>query len=106
MQIIPSNTLNVSPICSNTDTIFLSAIGSAKAEARLNDIDITPSFIIGIIHIEATTNIPTKPTAFLSILLQPKTASTVSPNILPTTGIVVVTTAFVVFTAIPIYTTC
>lgn len=59
------------------------------------------SFIIGIIHIESTTNIPTKPIAFFSMLLQPSTASTDSPKILPTTGIALVTTAFVVFIVSP-----
>lgn len=98
---IPSNTLKVPPICSNTETIFLSAIGSASAPARLKDMDIIISFIIGSTHIDKTTKIPTKPTAFFSMLLQPKIASTVSPKNFPTTGIAVVTTALVVFTVRP-----
>lgn len=101
VQSIPSNTLKESPICSNTDTTFLSAIGSANADAKLKEIDIIASFIIGIKHIESTTNIPIKPTAFFNILLQPRTASTVSPRSLPTTGIALVTTAFVVFKVNP-----
>ena len=57
-ETIPSNTLKVSPICSKIDTIFLSAIGSLRAEVRLNKSDMTASFIIGTIHIDITTNIP------------------------------------------------
>ncbi len=60
-----------------------------------------PSFNNGIKHIESTTNIPTNPIAFFNILLHPRTASTLSPKILPTTGIVLVTTAFVVLIVIP-----
>ncbi len=33
-NIIPSNTLNVPPICSNSETIFLSAIGSHMADVK------------------------------------------------------------------------
>lgn len=80
---IPSSTLKVPPICSNTDTIFLSAIGSLNAAVRLKAKESTPNLIIGIIHIERTTKIPTNPTAFFSILLHPSTASTVSPNSFP-----------------------
>ena len=101
MQTIPSNILKVSPICSNTEIIFLSAIGSLNADVKLNAIVITASFIIGIAHIESTTIIPTNPTAFFKILPHPKTASTVSPKSFPTTGIVLVTTALVVFTVSP-----
>ena len=101
MQTIPRRTLKVSPICPKTETIFLSAIGSERAAAKLKEIDIIASFIIGIIHIESTTKIPTNPIAFFNILLQPRTASTVSPKILPTTGIALVTTAFVVLIVIP-----
>ncbi len=101
VQSIPSKILKESPICSNTETIFLSAIGSASADAKLKEIDIIASFIIGIKHIESTTKIPTKPTAFFKILLQAKTASTVSPKSFPTTGIALVTTAFVVFNVSP-----
>lgn len=101
VQTIPRRTLKVSPICPRTETIFLSAIGSERAAARLKETDIIASFIIGIIHIASTTNIPTKPSAFFNILLHPSTASTVSPKILPTTGIALVTTAFVVLIVIP-----
>lgn len=80
---IPSKILNVPPICSNTDTIFLSAIGSLNADVRWNAMDSTPSFITGIIHIASTTNIPTNPTAFFSILPHPSTASTDSPKAFP-----------------------
>lgn len=101
VQTIPRRTLKVSPICSKTETIFLSAIGSEIADARLKERDIIASFIIGIKHIESTTNIPTNPIAFFKILLHPSTASTVSPNTLPTTGMALVTTAFVVLIVSP-----
>ena len=44
---------------------------------------------------------PTVPTAFLSITPHPKTESTASPRILPTTGITVETAALAVFALIP-----
>lgn len=48
---------------------------------------------------------PTSPTAFFKMIPQPRTVSTASPNIFPTTGIAELTTAFVVLAVIPIYTT-
>lgn len=57
---IPSSILNVPPICSSTDTIFLSAIGWLKAAVRLKENESIINFIIGIIHIESTTNMPDK----------------------------------------------
>lgn len=83
VHIIPSSILKVPPICSSTDTIFLSAIGSLKAAVRLKATDSMVSFIIGIMHIDSTTIIPTKPTAFFSMFPQPSTASTVSPKSFP-----------------------
>ena len=47
---------------------------------------------------------PTSPTAFFKIIPQPRTVSTASPNIFPTTGIAELTTAFAVLAVIPIYT--
>ena len=83
VHIIPSKILKVPPICSSTETIFLSAIGSLSAAVRLKATESIVNFIIGIIHIPSTTIIPTKPTAFFSIFPQPSTASTVSPRSFP-----------------------
>lgn len=83
VHIIPNNILKVPPICSNIDTIFLSAIGSLNAAVRLKAIESIVSFIIGIIHIASTTIIPINPTAFFSIFPHPSTASTVSPRSFP-----------------------
>lgn len=104
VHIIPSIILNVPPICSNTDTIFLSAIVSLKAAVKLNAIDRTVSFIIGIMHIASTTMIPTNPTAFFKTLPHPKNRiNCFTEAIFRTTGIVLVTTALVVFTVSPVY---
>ena len=54
------------------------------------------SFIIGSITIPIMIIIPTIPVAFFSIVLQPITVSTASPNIFPTTGIKLDTAAFAV----------
>lgn len=47
---------------------------------------------------------PTSPTAFFKTIPQPRTVSTASPNIFPTTGIAELTTALVVLAVIPVYT--
>ena len=60
-----------------------------------------PNFNIGIIQIPTTIITPIKPTAFFSIIPQPKTVSTASPKIFPTTGTAELTTAFVVLAVIP-----
>ena len=52
-------------------------------------------------HIPIITIIPTSPTAFFNTIPHPKTVSTASPNIFPTTGIAELTIAFVVFAVIP-----
>ena len=44
---------------------------------------------------------PTTPNAFFKITPHPKTESTASPNIFPTTGIILETAAFAVFAVIP-----
>ena len=44
---------------------------------------------------------PTSPTAFFKMIPQPRTVSTASPNIFPTTGITVDTAAFVVLAVTP-----
>lgn len=93
-NIIPKRTLNVPPICSNKDTIFLSANGSHIAEAKWYEIVSTDNFIIGIAHIPITTNIPTIPIEFFKSDVEPSTVSTESPNAFPTTGINVDVAAF------------
>ena len=82
----------------------MSAIVSLKAAVMLKAIDRTVSFIIGTMHIARTTIIPTKPTAFFRILLQPKyCVYCFSEVVFRTTGMVLVTTALVVFTVSPVY---
>ena len=76
-------------------------MGWTTVESNLYDTDKTKSFKIGIIQIPITITTPTSPTAFFSTIPQPKTVSTASPNIFPTTGIAELTTAFVVFAVIP-----
>ena len=49
-----------------------------------------------MIQIPMAIMIPITPTAFFKIIPQPKTVSTASPRIFPTTGIAELTTAFVV----------
>ena len=61
----------------------------------------TVSFKIGAIQILIMTNTPTIPTAFFKIRLHPRTVSTASPKIFPTTGIKLETAALVVFAVIP-----
>lgn len=96
--------MKVPPICSRTDTIFLSAIVSLRAAVMLKAIDRTVSLIIGTMQIASTTIIPTKPTAFFKMLLQPKDCVyCFSEVVFRTTGIVLVTTALVVFTVSPVY---
>ena len=56
-----------------------------------------PNFKMGIMQIPITIMIPIIPTAFFKIIPHPKTVSTASPKIFPTTGIAELTTAFVVF---------
>ena len=100
-NIIPKSTLKVPPICSNKDTIFLSAIGSHIAEAKWYVIVNIASFIIGIAHIPITTIIPTTPIEFFKIEVEPKTISTESPKAFPTTGINVEVTVFIPFAVNP-----
>ena len=52
-------------------------------------------------QIPITIMIPITPTAFFKIIPHPKTVSTASPRIFPTTGIAELTTAFVVLAVIP-----
>ncbi len=52
-------------------------------------------------HIPIIITTPIIPTAFFNINPQPKTVSTASPNIFPTTGIAELTTALPVFAVIP-----
>ena len=52
-------------------------------------------------HIPIITIIPTTPNAFFKITPHPKTESTASPNIFPTTGIKLDTAAFAVLAVIP-----
>lgn len=80
---IPNKILKVSPICSNNFIIFLSAIGSANAVAKLYVIVIKLIFIIGIIAILIITRTPTIPTAFFKTTALPKTVSIESPSALP-----------------------
>ena len=60
-----------------------------------------PNLRIGMIQIPITTITPIKPTAFFKRIPAPRTVSTASPRIFPTTGIAELTTAFVVFAVIP-----
>ena len=98
---IPNNNLKVPPISSSSFTIFSSDIGSIIAADKLYTIVNTPNFITGTIHIPIIIIIPTIPTAFFKITPHPRTESTASPNILPTTGIMFDTAAFAVFAVIP-----
>ena len=100
-NITPKSTLNVPPICSNKDTIFLSANGSLIAEAKWYVIVNIASFIIGIAHIAITIIIPTIPIEFFKIEVAPRTTSTESPNAFPTTGITVEVAAFIPFAVSP-----
>lgn len=104
-NIIPSIILNVPPICSNKDTIFLSATGSQIAEAKWYIIVRIASFIIGVIQIPIITTIPTIPIEFFSNEVDPSTMSTESPKAFPTTGIKEDAAAFIPFAARPIYIT-
>lgn len=61
--------------------------------------------MIGTMQIPKIIITPTNPTAFFKITPHPKTVSTASPKIFPTTGIAELTTAFVVLAVIPVYTT-
>ena len=63
-NIIPNRSLNVSLIWSNKETIFLSAIGSQIADAKLYITVSTVNFIIGIAQIPSMTIIPTNPIEF------------------------------------------
>ena len=98
---IPRKILNISPICSSREVIFSSAIACVTTARSLYVNVRNASFIIGIIHIPITIITPTSPTAFFKIIPQPKTVSTASPKILPTTGIAELTTALVVLAVIP-----
>ena len=98
---IAKNILKISPICSRSPTIFLSDIGSTTVANNLYESVNTESFIIGITQIPSTIITPTTPIAFFRIIPQPKTVSTASPNIFPTTGIAELTTAFVVLAVNP-----
>lgn len=98
---MPKNILKISPICSNNPTIFLSAIGSETTANNLYANDKIANFIIGIIQIPITIITPTIPTAFFKTIPHPKTVSTASPKILPTTGIAELTTVFAVLAVIP-----
>lgn len=100
-NIIPKSTLNVPPICSNKDTIFLSAIGSHIAPAKWYVIVSIDNFIIGSIHIPIIINIPTTPIEFFKIAVEPSTISTESPNAFPTTGISVDAVVFIPFAVKP-----
>jgi len=71
------------------------------ADINENTIVSIDSFIIGTAQIPIIANTPTTPTAFFKILLAPKTVSTASPKILPTTGTKVDTAVFVTFEVTP-----
>lgn len=81
--------------------MFLSAIGSATVANSLYAKDRIVNLIIGIIQIPITITTPKIPTAFFKTTPHPKTVSTASPNILPTTGTAELTTVFAVFAVIP-----
>ena len=102
---IAKKILNISPICSNSSVILLSAIGCDRLAISLYEIVNTNSLIIGMTHIPIIIIIPTSPIAFFKIIPHPITVSTASPNILPTTGTAVLTIAFAVLEVIPIHTT-
>lgn len=63
-NIIPKSNLNVPPICSNNDTILLSASGSHIADANLYITVRTDNFIIGTAHIPIIIIMPTIPKEF------------------------------------------
>ena len=98
---IAKSILKISPICSNSPVIFESAIGSVIVVRNLYVIQSIANLKIGAIHIPITIITPTKPIAFLRIIPPPKTVSTASPNIFPTTGTAELTIAFVVLAVIP-----
>lgn len=98
---IANSTLNISPICSNSFIILVSAIGSLMLANILYDIVNIAIFIIGIMHIPIIITTPMTPIAFFNIIPQPKTVSTASPNIFPTIGMLLLTIAFAVFAVIP-----
>lgn len=81
--------------------MFLSAIGSETIANNLYDKNKIDNFIIGITQIPITIITPTIPTAFFKTIPHPKTVSTASPRILPTTGIAELTTVFAVLAVIP-----
>ena len=99
---IAKKILKTSPICSNKFIIFLSAIGCVTVANNLYVTVSTVSFNIGIMHIPNITITPTKPTAFFNIIPEPKTVSTASPKIFPTTGTAELTIVFAVLAVIPI----
>ena len=101
---IPKKILKMSPICSSKLTIFLSAIGCTNAESNLYDMVNTESLIIGIIQIPIIIITPTSPTAFFRTTPHPRTVSTTSPKIFPTTGIAELTITFPCFCCYSIYT--
>lgn len=100
-NIMPSNILYPSPNVDSSFTIFTSAIGSTMLDINENTIVSIDNFIIGTAHIPTITKVPKIPTAFFSILLAPKTVSTASPKIFPTTGTNVDTVVFVNFEVTP-----
>ena len=103
---IAKDILKISPICSNSPVILSSAIGCVMPANNLYAKVSTPNLIIGTRQIPKIMITPTNPTAFFKTTPQPRTVSTASPNILPTTGMAELTTAFVVLAVMPVYTTC